>query len=53
MAAAAGPMVMLTSKTPDQIPADVYAEHSDAKIEGIPVDEADVQVGRNTQEKHA
>lgn len=34
MAAALGPMILLTNKTPDRIPADVIAEQEGLAIEG-------------------
>lgn len=34
MAAALGPMIALTNRTPDQIPADVIAEEQNKAIEG-------------------
>lgn len=38
MAAALGPMIVLTNDVPDRIPADVLAEEQQAAIEGKKVD---------------
>lgn len=38
MAAALGPMIVLTNDVPDRIPADVLAEEQQAVIEGKKVD---------------
>lgn len=40
MAAALGPMILLTNRTPDRIPADVVAEQEGLAIEGKKIDEA-------------
>lgn len=39
MAAALGPMIVLTNDVPDRIPADVLAEEQQAGIEGKKMDE--------------
>lgn len=41
MAAAFGPMILLTNNTPDRIPADVVAEEEKLAIEGKQVDRQD------------
>lgn len=38
MAAALGPMIVLTNDVPDRIPADVLAEEQQAAIDGKKVD---------------
>lgn len=38
MAAALGPMIVLTNDVPDRIPADVLAEEQQAAIEGKKMD---------------
>lgn len=38
MAAALGPMIVLTNDVPDRIPADVLAEEQQATIDGKKVD---------------
>lgn len=38
MAAALGPMIVLTNDTPDRIPADLIAEEQENSIEGKRID---------------